>query len=95
VGWLHYVSGPGRLLGELLYARFAVLTGASPPFRTVLLVLVALLVVAVVAFTVFMGRDSEFFIAGYLGGGIAVLIADCLLVNRIASWRAGGHMAPK
>lgn len=72
------------LIGGLLNVRFAVLTGASPPFRITLRVLAALLVGAIVTFTVVMGRDSEFFVAGYLGGGIAVLIADCLLVNRIA-----------
>lgn len=83
-----------RLVGELLHARFVVLTGESPPFRIVLIVLAVLLLGGVGAFTVFVGRDSEMYIAGYIGGGVAALIADCLLVNRIAAWRVAGRLTP-
>lgn len=86
--------GPGRLVGDLLYARFSVLTGASPPYHIVLRVLAVLLPVSVIAFSIFAGRDSDFVVAGWLGAAMGMLLADCLLVDRIAGWRASGRMAP-
>lgn len=84
--------GEARILAELFYARFAILTGEWQPYRTTLLVLAVLLFAAPIISTLAMGRDSDVVLAGYLGGGIAVVLGDCLLVNRITGWRAAGKM---
>ncbi len=87
--------GDLALLGVYAVPRWNVLIGNSPtPWRMFPAVMTAIVLAAALALPIFLGRDADFRLSIWICAGLALVIADCLLVNKVSGWRATGQIKP-
>jgi hypothetical protein len=90
---LHARRGALAVLGNYFRPRWELLTGTRHmPWRLLPWTMAGGSIAAPVLLQMFLGQDADFRISFWVCGGLAIIIADCLLVNRIARWRQSGQL---
>jgi hypothetical protein len=92
---LHARRGALAVLSHYFRPRWELLTGARlMPWRLLPWTMVGGVIAAPVLLQMFLGQDADFRMSFWVCGALAIVIADCLLVNRIARWRQSGKLRP-